>query len=116
SSVIRCAGAIVFVIAAFETHTSTSPRSGSGSERRSRRWSQPSARSIVTTSKPSARRRAAIAAPMPRAAPVTTALFRTTALRSGGALGRDRRSAGDRHFLRLVPVQLAPSDRHLVDL
>src|SRR3954471_8240030 len=70
---MRCAGAIVVVTAALDTHTSTSPRSGSGSRRRSARTSQPSARSSVTTSIPSVRRRSAIAAPIPRAAPVTNA-------------------------------------------
>src|SRR4051794_38103689 len=74
SSVIRWAGAIVSVTAAFDTHTSTSSNCGSGSsDARSNSMSQPGARSSVTTSNPSARRRSAIAAPIPRAAPVTSA-------------------------------------------
>ena len=47
SAVIRWAGAIVSVIAAFETQTSISPRSGSSSRGEVELWSQPSSRSSV---------------------------------------------------------------------
>ena len=73
SSVIRCAGAIVSVIAALETQMSMPDRSGMGSETRSIRMSHPSERSSVVTSRSSSRSLAAIAAPMPPAAPVTSA-------------------------------------------
>src|SRR5690349_3411829 len=79
---MRCAGAIVVVIAAFATTASTAPNTGSSSApaATSTSRSQPAARSSVTTSKPSSRSRAAIAAPIPRAAPVTSARRARSAL------------------------------------
>ena len=60
-------------MAALATHTWMSASGGNSSRATSSWMSQPSRRSSVITSRPSALRRSAIAAPMPRAAPVTSA-------------------------------------------
>src|SRR5215207_661138 len=82
ASVIRCAGAIVVVIAALDTTTSNAPKtSGSSSpSATSTCRSQPGATSSVTTSKPSPPSRRAICAPIPRPAPVTSARSGPSAL------------------------------------
>ncbi len=75
SAVIRWAGAIVVVMPALATHTSMSSSGGNWIARDVER--DVAARSQVERSPPPARRRpgaAAIAAPIPRAAPVTSAL------------------------------------------
>src|SRR2546421_3983270 len=82
STVILCAGEIVVVIPAFATQTSTSSRGGNGSRATSRARSHPGFRSSVTTSQPSAASLLAIAAPIPRAAPVTSALLRSVTMQA----------------------------------
>src|SRR5271154_1531128 len=72
---------MVVVMPALAMHTSTSSSGGKGSCATSSARSQPPWRSSVRTSRPSAARRAAIAAPIPRAAPVTNALRRSVTMK-----------------------------------
>src|SRR6266566_3433907 len=81
SALMRCAGAIVVVMPALAAHMSMWPSSGNSSRATSSVMSHPSARSSVTTCAPSAVSLRAIAAPMPRAAPVTRALRASVTMR-----------------------------------